>query len=143
MKRGLGTIALASLILVLAAARLASAAPTEEDVLKSINENVGEQPDYGRFLALAALSAGIVAAIIVFRQYQKREDNPRVVNNPHKLLRQMARDLNIAPLELRKLKIHADEVGVEHPLTLLLCPSLRKPETKDASSDSNAISDGE
>jgi hypothetical protein len=126
------------MLLLLSAAPSARANPTEEDVLRSMQENVREQPNYGPVLAVMAATAGIIVAIVVFRQYQKRADSPQILNHPGKLLREMARDLEINPAQVRELKIRADELGCDHALTLLLCPSLTKGADESGETTQNA-----
>lgn len=48
----------------------------------------------------------------------------KFLRNPKKLTREVAGALDLSPGELRKLEHHAKAAGVQHPLTLLLCPSL-------------------
>ena len=111
---------------------LASAAPTQEDVFKSIQTNVGESgaADSGKVLALLAGVAAVVILLVLFNQRQRREAAPKVLNHPGKLLKEVMRDTGLRPVEVKQLKILAEETRVaegealQSPLTLLLCPSV-------------------
>jgi hypothetical protein len=103
---------------------LAAAAPTEDEVFKSINQNVDSTVDFGKAVPylLVCIAIAILGGLI--SHYRRR---PRVVkrsqNNPAKLTREVAKDLRLKSIEVKQLKIMAEEQDLIHPLTLLLCPS--------------------
>jgi hypothetical protein len=102
----------------------ASAAPTQEEVFKSINENIGEATDPGKFMALIFGAAGVVILLVLFSQRRKRDVSPRSLNHQGKLLKEVVKRINLRPSEVRQLKVLAEEQQVSSPLTLLLCPSV-------------------
>jgi hypothetical protein len=103
----------------------AFAQPTQEQVLKSIGENIDNQTGGPtRVLALLVAAAGLALLLVVLSQRRKREVAPRSLNHPGKLLREVARSVNLKPAEIRQLKLLADRQQISNPLTLLLCPSL-------------------
>jgi hypothetical protein len=109
----------------------ASAGPTQEDVFKSINENVGSSVDGGKVLAILAAAAGIVIILVLFNRRQTREAVPQALNHQGKLLREIMKTAGLKPAEARQLKVLADQAAsagepVENPITLLLCPSVMK-----------------
>lgn len=117
-------------MLALLSCSAASAAPSVEDVFKSVGDNVNQTADPSRLLALLLGAAGIVMILALLGLRKKRQVMPKAVNHQGKLLREICRSVEIKPAQLRKLKALADDYGQKHgqplqsPLTLLLCPSL-------------------
>ena len=113
-----------------------SAAPTQEDVLRSISQNVNESSGGGKLLAVFAGGAGILLLLAVLQQRQQRESRPRSVQHPGKLLKEVMKTVPLKPAEMKQLKLlverkrggdedeAAGEPVVENPLTLILCPSV-------------------
>ena len=99
-------------------------AVTQEDVFRSINENMVQQPDYERLIPWLFGIAGLVVVVIFVRQRQKLAAVPKALNHPGKLMREMSRLAEIDPAEMKKYKALARDKQVENPLTLMLCPSL-------------------
>jgi hypothetical protein len=102
----------------------ASATPTPEDVLRSFNQSMDQEPDYSKLLPWLLLFAAATVAVVVFRQRQKRQAVPRALNHPGKLIREVVKMAEIDPVQMKELKALAQEHGCDSPLTLLLCPSL-------------------
>ena len=111
------------------------AAPTQEDVLRSISENVNESGGGGKLLAVIAGGAGIILLLAILQQRQQREARPKSVQNPGRLLKEVMKSVPLKPAEMKQLKLlverRRDEAGdssgqpaVENPLTLILCPSI-------------------
>jgi hypothetical protein len=118
-------------LIVLGRAGIASAEPpTQEEVFKSIQDNVGESADSGKVLMVLCAGGGFVILLAVFSQRNKREITPRTVNHQGKLLKEIGRGLSIRPKEMKQLKILAEQTSVpgaqtvNSPLTLLMCPSV-------------------
>jgi hypothetical protein len=103
---------------------LLAAAPTQEDVFKSISQNVGEPTDPRVFYVVGGIAAGLVLLLIVVNAFKKRTARPRNVNHQGKLMRELLRRLPLRKGEVRQLKAMAAEQGLASPLTLVLCPSL-------------------
>jgi hypothetical protein len=123
MKRPLicaGTLAIATL----GAVGSAIATPTQEEVFQSINQNVGSTVDLSK--AVPYLLVGIALAIMLglYNYHRKRRTVSRRLKSPGKLSRELCKRISIRPVELRQLKLLADEQELNHPLTLILCPSL-------------------
>src|SRR3954466_5039820 len=105
-------------------ATAAAAQLRQEDVFKSISENVGGTGDPTPFYAVAMVGAGIVLVLLVVNYFTKRQANPRAVNHQGKLVKEMLRRIPLKGGEVKQLKLMAVEQGCESPLTLVLCPSL-------------------
>jgi len=104
----------------------ASASPTMDEITRSFNQNMDQEPDYSRMVPWLFGAAGAVLVVMFFRQWQKREAMPRTLNHPGKLVREVAKIVEIDPVELKRLKLLALEHDCSSPLTLLLCPSILK-----------------
>lgn len=116
---------------ILTSAIPALASPTQEEVFKSINENVGESVDGTKVLAIAAAAAGITIILVLFNRRQTRQAVPTALNHQGKLLRELMKTAGLKPAEARQLKVLAEQAAaagepVESAVTLLLCPSLMK-----------------
>ena len=107
-----------------------AAQPTQEDVFRSIGQNVSEPADSRRLLAVVLGIAGVVALLVVVSHSKRREGRPRILNSQGKLLKEALKAVSLKPAELKQLKALAqeararDEDGPQSPLTLLLCPSV-------------------
>jgi uncharacterized membrane protein (DUF106 family) len=115
---------LAAAIATLASSAIAWAAPTQEEVFRSINENVGSTVDIDRYMPYILV---IVASIILAAVFNHRRQNPGVVkrvNHVGKLVREVARSVHLKSPEVKQLKLMAEEQKVANPLMLLLCPSV-------------------
>lgn len=108
----------------------ASAQPTQEDVFKSISDNVsGNNVDVSKFLPFFLAGAGLVLLVAVISQRRKREISPKALNHPGKLTKEVLKQLPLRPAEMKQLRILAEDANGEgdpltSPLTLLLCPSV-------------------
>jgi hypothetical protein len=105
-------------------ATAAAAQLRQEDVFKSISENVSGSGDPTPFYAMALVGVGIILVLIVVNQFMKRQARPRAVNHQGKLVKEMLRRLPLRGGEVKQLRLMAAEQGCESPLTLVLCPSL-------------------
>jgi hypothetical protein len=113
--------------LVASHAAPASAAPSQDDVLRSIGQNIDQQKgDPSKLLALLAAAGGFAFLLVVLGYRRKRELTSTALHHHGKLLREICRAISLKPTELRQLRQLADERGLASPLTLLLCPSLHR-----------------
>jgi hypothetical protein len=118
-------------LIVLLLAPPASARPSQNDVFKSIQDNVG-QSDESATKAIPWVCGGIGVIIIlaIFGRRQTRSATPRTVNHPGKLIKEIMDEVPLKPKELKQLKTVADEITdpdsetPTNPLVLLLCPSV-------------------
>lgn len=107
-----------------------AAQPTQEEVFRSIGQNVSEPVDSRRVLAVVAGVGGVIALLVVLAHSKRRVGRPKTLNHQGKLLKEVLRSVSIKPAELKQLKSLAqeaqsrDENGPDGPLTLLLCPSV-------------------
>ena len=102
----------------------ALAKPTQEEVLRSINENVGAEIDPKKLLAALIAVVGLIVIVVLLNYRQKRAVLPKVLNHVGKLTKEVARAIELKPAELKQLRALAEEKQLSSPLVLLLCPSL-------------------
>ena len=105
-------------------ATAAAAQLRQEDVFKSISENVSGRGDPTPFYAVAAIGVGIVLVLVIVNAIMKRQARPKAVNHQGKLIKEMLRRVPLKSAEVKQLRTLAAEQGCESPLTLVLCPSL-------------------
>jgi hypothetical protein len=113
---------------------LVSAAPTQEDVLRSISQNVNESSGGGKLLAVVAGGVAIILLLAVLQQRQQREARPKSLEHAGRLLKEVMKSVPLKPAELKQLKLlverkreEDEQTGgatVASPLTLILCPSV-------------------
>ena len=116
--------AIAGCIALFATATIAAANPTQEEVFQSINDNVRSTADFTRAIPYMLVGAGIFILCLLFNYHLKHRKVPRKAFNPSKLSRELCRRISLRSVELKQLKILAEEQELEYPLTLILCPSL-------------------
>jgi hypothetical protein len=100
------------------------AAPSQEDVFKSISSSVGGRTDPRVFYMVALIAVGLVLLLIVVNSFKRRQATPRAVNHQGKLIKDVLRRLPLRKAELKQLKSLAAEQACASPLTLILCPSV-------------------
>ena len=115
----------------LAMASAAFANPSQQDVFKSIQDNVGQPTEFDArpVIFLAAAGGAALLLVVVVNYWQKRRSTPRKLNHPAKLLREAVREVPLSSSEVKQLKLLADSLeneinGPASPLLMLLCPSL-------------------
>ena len=117
----------------------ASAAPTQEDVLRSIGQHIDQQRgDPSKLLALLAAAGGLAILLVVFSHRRKREVSHKPLRHHGKLLKEVCKAIPLKPAELRQLKTLAEDQNMASPLSLLLCPSLLE-RAADARTDRGII----
>ncbi len=100
----------------------------QQAFLRSLNQSATTSVD-GKWFVLGV--AVIIALLTAAALYQRRARAPvktsrKYLRNSRKLMKEMAASLELTGGEVRKLEHHAERLGVENPLTLMLCPSLLK-----------------
>jgi hypothetical protein len=103
-------------------------ASTQAEVLKSINENVGKEVDPRMLLAVFLSIVGLIVVVAIVNHRRKRVIVPKVLNHPGKLVKQVAKAVDLKPSDLKQLKAIAEARELSSPLLLLLCPSLLRKE---------------
>jgi hypothetical protein len=105
-------------------------ATAQEDFLKSMSEGVSSGGEQHSILPIILAVAAVIMLLAWLGTRERKSAKPRTVNHSRKLLKQIGRDVGLAGVEIRQLKVLADvheRTGGEplhSPLTLLLCPSL-------------------
>jgi hypothetical protein len=109
----------------------ASAAPSQADFFKSVQENMGKSQDFDYRPLLLIAAGGGVAVLLLFvsNRRQKTVRSPQSLNSPAKLMKEILRQVPLNAAEVKQLKVLAGAVKTPHadgisPLALLLCPSL-------------------
>jgi hypothetical protein len=121
-----------SSFIILHSAFPASAAPTQEEVFKSIKQNVGHQSEgSGKGMAILAGGAGaLILVMLLGSRVKRRQTSPQPLHHSGRLLREVMKTVPLKKKELKQLKLLAEASrdeegeGVQSPLTLLLCPSV-------------------
>jgi hypothetical protein len=103
---------------------IASAQPTQQQVFQSINDNVSSSAEWTEAVPYLLVLAGLVIMGALINYHLKHRVVVRKANNPAKLSREIRRRISLRPVELKQLKLMAQEQEVQNPLTLILCPSL-------------------
>jgi hypothetical protein len=117
---------------ILLASTGALGAPSQEDVFKSIQNNVGSSTDPTKFIAFLFGAAGLVVLLAVLNARRNRQAKPKVLNHQGRLLKEIAKTCDLRSSEIRQLKQLADaRQDVTSPLTMLLCPSLLTQAVKE------------
>jgi hypothetical protein len=106
-----------------------AAAPTQQDVFRSIQDNVGgSQVDSSQFLYVLLGLVCLIVILAIITQQRKRVVRRKTANHPGKLLREILRAVPLKKRELKQLKLVADnadtDLPVQNPLSLMLCPSV-------------------
>ena len=115
----------AALMALSLVAGMAHADPTQEDVFKSISENMGAKTDNSHFIAGMAIVAGVAILIGIFsRRKPPTAAKKSALNHPAKLMKEIARATSLRPAEVKYLKALAQRESIDSPLTLMLCPSV-------------------
>ena len=126
-RRALSVFLLATGYWVLATSP-ALAQPTQEEVFRSIKENVGpSQTDYSKLLPFLVAGMGLVILLVLISQRRRQETvAPKALNHQGKLLREVLKTVPLKAAELKQLRSLAEgrDERLSSPLTLLLCPSL-------------------
>lgn len=107
------------------------AAPSQDDVFKSIQESMDKpQPfDYRPVLMLMGGGGVAVLLLLLVSRRQKGARSPQTLNSPARLMKQIMRDVSLNSGEIKQLKMMAAAVESPtaqeiNPLVLLLCPSV-------------------
>ena len=102
---------------------IAFANPTQEDVFRSVNQNLDTPVDMSKAVPYLLAILGGLILVIIYHFHSQRKTSPRALNHPGKLSREVCRAIALRPVELKQLKILAEQQELEYPLTLILCPS--------------------
>lgn len=104
-------------------------ATTQEETLRSIGRSFDEAIDPTKLLAVLAALGGLLVLVVLLGMRSQRKAIPKPVNHHGKLLREVARETSLRQVELRQLRLLAEQVRNPQdeqpsPLTMMLCPSL-------------------
>lgn len=110
------------------------ALPTDEDVFKQVQDNYSTPTDPKKFFAVVLAIVGIAVLAVVLSNRKQRKVVPKTLNHPGKLLKEVMKTVDLRPVEVKQLKILAEDQNVSSPLTLILCPSVLAKAVKAKSS---------
>jgi hypothetical protein len=121
----------AFIALMLFASTATSAKPTQQEVFRSIQDNVNETGTSGiKPILLICAGAGVLGLLALFGRRQQRQATPKALNHPGKLLKEIMKTVPLRPAELKQLKVVTEESAqasdgpLQSPLVLVLCPSV-------------------
>ena len=115
-----GLLVSLSLLLLCAISSVTDAAPTQNDVFKSIQDNVSHPTDLNSTpVILLVLGGALVMALLVYfsRREQKVASAPTTLNHPGKLAREVLKSVPLKPAEMKQLKLLADSIESETRMT--------------------------
>ena len=119
-----------ALILCCCATLGVQATPTQEEVFKSISENMssGGESSGKTTMAIIMGSIGLILVLALYSSREKRQASPKAVNHHGKLLKELSKSLSLRRSEIKQLQILAQgekDAGlpIESPLVFLICPS--------------------
>jgi hypothetical protein len=102
----------------------------QDEVLRSISDNVSSSGDGSAtvFLGILAAIVALIVLVALINARSKRKSTPKAANHPGKLLKELTRQIQLRPAELKQLKLLAQgerDAGkeIDSPLVFLLCPS--------------------
>jgi hypothetical protein len=127
LRWGFGRLCAFSLLIAFSIALLPQSSfanPSQEDVFRSINQNVGSTVDMRKYVPFFIAGLAGLILYVLYTQRRQRQIKPKLVNHSGKLMRRLAKSLHLRSIEMKQLKLLAQEQQLEHPLTLLLCPSI-------------------
>jgi hypothetical protein len=109
----------------------AIAAATPDQVFKSLGESMDASVNPNHILLIVVGLIGLLVLISMFNRRIEKKDKPKPLNNPSRLMRQLARQVGLSNRELRQLKVIAEQENLQNPLVLLLCPSVLQRVAKE------------
>src|SRR4051795_2184420 len=101
LRFGIGLVL--GLLVLVSSTSVVYSAPSQEDVFKSIQNNVGSSTDPTKFVAFLLGAAGLVVLLALLNARRNREAKPRVLNHQGRLLKEIARTCDLRSSEIRQL----------------------------------------
>src|SRR5262245_32651301 len=80
------------------------AAPSQQDVFKSIENNVGETGDPRRIIAVVLGVVGVIVVLVLLNRRQRERAAPKALNHQGKLMKEVLKQVKVKPAEFRRLK---------------------------------------
>lgn len=120
--KGWGMVILSACVVL--PSSFAFAAPTADEVFKSVDDTMFTTVDPDKLLAAGIAVLAVAGIVIALSFARKRSLNPRPLNSPSKLVKEIAKEMNLKNTEVRQLRTLSERLKLISPLVLLLCPSL-------------------
>jgi hypothetical protein len=99
-------------------------AMTQDDVFRSIQDNVGKDQDNHLLWPMLCAVGGVIILLVLYNQRREREVTHAAMNNPSRLLREVEKKAGLKKNEIRQIRMLAAETPEGDPLLMLVCPSL-------------------
>lgn len=137
-----------ALLLALYLCSTANAKPTQQDVFRSIEDNVSESNDSGgKVILFVCGGIGLLLVLTLFGRRQQRAASPKPLHHHGKLLKEVRGIASLRKGEIKQLKLVAEQTQLDEgealssPLVLLLCPSAlaRVVQDKSAKADRKVL----
>lgn len=115
------------------------AAMSSDEIFRNMGQTMDQPVNPNTILLLVVGLLGLIVLLALVQKYVNnapaerrsvtvaasgKASRRRTTHNPAKLTRELAKQLGLRSGELRQLKAMAEREGIEHPLALLLCPSV-------------------
>jgi hypothetical protein len=127
--------AIAGAAVTMGLTRLALAGPTQEDVFRSIQQNVGSPGGDRSAAPFLYIVLGLIALIMAVHVRRQRKTEPGVLNHPGKLMKELSKALGLSKAEVKQLRLLARQASVDNPIVFLLCPSVLSLALREHTSD--------
>jgi hypothetical protein len=116
------------------------ATPTQDEVFKSIQNNLGPTIDGSKVFAVFLTAVGVAMILVVLSKRQKRAALPQKLNHQGKLMRELIKTAGLTRSEAKTLgtlveRLETAGQPLRSPLTLMLCPSLTRQPPEAAAED--------
>lgn len=114
----------------------ALAAPSPEDVFRSVSDSAAQRQQGGHATALLLCGAGgLILLLLLGTRARRQQAAPQPLNHSRKLMREVMKAVPLRRGELKQLRLlaevpaiagdgHGGGEAIQSPLTLLLCPSV-------------------
>jgi hypothetical protein len=125
---------------LLLTASFSSAAPTQEEVFKSLSNNLGPTVDGKKVFAVFLAFVGGAILLAAMSKRQKKAAAPQKLNHQGKLMRELVKTAGLTRSEVKTLQALTQQLQtagqpLRSPLTLMLCPSLTRQPRDPAAAD--------
>jgi beta-lactamase regulating signal transducer with metallopeptidase domain len=89
------------------------------------SSTVEKEFDIATLVGVLAVIGGLIGVLVAVSAFRKREEKPRTLRNANKLNRElMVKVAQLKRAEQKQLRILSEQEDIEHPVTLLICPSV-------------------
>ncbi|MCS7034008.1 MAG: hypothetical protein NZ561_08440 [Phycisphaerae bacterium] len=107
-----------------------SAAPgetAEQRFKRSLQESIDQTVEPRQLAAFFVAAFALILMVAVVNRWRGRAGRraaPRTLHSPGKLVREVSRQVQLRPAEIKQLKVLCEQQQISSPLVMLLCPSV-------------------